>query len=125
MFRRQPWMKWLPPMAARSPSPVKTTTLRFGFAILTPVANAMARPWVVWSESVRMYPGARDEQPIPETKTVSSFFQPIWSIAASVQLMIVPFPQTGTVDMGEPVLPVPVLKRHGWASSAETRSAGV
>ena len=79
-------------MAERSPSPVNTTTLRSGFAILTPVANASALPWVVCKESVVIYPGARDEHPIPETKTVSSISHPISSTAFTVQFITVPLP---------------------------------
>ena len=93
MFRRQAWMKWLPPIAARSPSPVKTTTWSVGSASFTPVANASARPWVVWSESAATYPAAREEQPIPETTTVRSGSQPMPSTAAMVQFRIVPFEQ--------------------------------
>ncbi len=34
-------------MAELSPSPVMTMTVSSGLAIFTPVAKAMARPWVV------------------------------------------------------------------------------
>ena len=48
MLRRAAWMKWFPPIANRSPSPAKTVTWRDGLASLMPVANGIARPWVVW-----------------------------------------------------------------------------
>ena len=51
MFRRAAWMKWLPPMAVRSPSPENTVTVSSGFASFSPVANGKARPCVVWNES--------------------------------------------------------------------------
>ena len=54
MLRRAAWMKWLPPMANRSPSPEKTITFSSGLAILMPLAKGMARPWVVWKESSLM-----------------------------------------------------------------------
>ena len=49
MFRRQAWMKWFPPIAVASPSPLTTRTCLSGFAILIPVAKPSARPWVVCS----------------------------------------------------------------------------
>ena len=71
-FRRQPLMKWFPPIAPRSPSPVNTTTLRSGLESLSPVANAIALPWVVWSASELMYSGILEEHPMPPTKAVLS-----------------------------------------------------
>ena len=47
MLRLAAWMKWLPPMANRSPSPANTTTFRVGLESLIPVAKGMVRPWVV------------------------------------------------------------------------------
>ena len=47
MFLRAAWMKWLPPMAMASPSPMMTMTWSFGFASLMPVAKVRARPCVV------------------------------------------------------------------------------
>ena len=47
MLRRQAWMKWLPPMAVASPSPVMTMTFSSGCASLMPVAKGSARPWAV------------------------------------------------------------------------------
>src|SRR5665811_634767 len=38
-LRRAAWMRWLPPMAAQSPSPITTTTCRLGSATLAPVAT--------------------------------------------------------------------------------------
>jgi hypothetical protein len=43
IFLRAAWMKWFPPMAKRSPSPLYTTTFSFGFASLRPVANGIGR----------------------------------------------------------------------------------
>ena len=51
MLRRAACMKWLPPMAERSPSPEYTTTFSFGLDSFRPVANGIARPCVVWNES--------------------------------------------------------------------------
>ena len=45
-LRRMAWMKWLPPMASASPSPVTTQTLRSGREVARPVAIAGARPWI-------------------------------------------------------------------------------
>jgi len=47
-------MKWLPPIPDMSPSPVKTMTESSGRASFTPVAKAMARPWVVCRPSASM-----------------------------------------------------------------------
>jgi len=47
MLRRAAWMKWLPPMPKRSPSPEMTTTFILGLASFSPVAKGMARPWCV------------------------------------------------------------------------------
>ena len=41
-------MKWLPPMAKASPSPVTIHTLRSGRASLRPEATVVPRPWMVW-----------------------------------------------------------------------------
>ena len=49
MLRRAAWMRWLPPIAVQSPSPVMTITCRSGRAILMPVANVNVRPCVVCS----------------------------------------------------------------------------
>ena len=46
MLRRQAWMKWFPPMAVQSPSPITSTTVSSGRCSLIPVANARERPWV-------------------------------------------------------------------------------
>ncbi len=53
-FRLHPLMKWFPPMAPRSPSPVKTTTLSSGLDSFSPVANAIGLPWVVCMASELM-----------------------------------------------------------------------
>ena len=44
MLRRMAWMKWLPPMASASPSPVTTQTCSSGRESLSPVAKDGARP---------------------------------------------------------------------------------
>jgi hypothetical protein len=46
------WIRWFPPMAKRSPSPLIITGLRSGLERLTPVAKGIALPWVVWKASV-------------------------------------------------------------------------
>jgi hypothetical protein len=48
MLRRMAWTRWLPPIAMASPSPMTVMTVMSGWASLMPVANAVARPWVVW-----------------------------------------------------------------------------
>ncbi len=72
MLRRQAWMKWFPPIAVASPSPLTTMTFLSGFAIFRPVAKGRARPCVVCSVFQSMYPGSRDAHPIPETSAMSS-----------------------------------------------------
>ena len=49
MLRRLAWMKWLPPIAVASPSPVMTSTFSSGCASLIPVANGSALPCAVWT----------------------------------------------------------------------------
>ena len=44
MFRRMAWMKWLPPMASASPSPVTIQTISSGRETLSPEAKDGARP---------------------------------------------------------------------------------
>ncbi len=95
MFRRAAWMKWFPPMAVASPSPVTTMTVRSGRAIFTPVAKVIARPCVVWSVFTSTYPGVRLEQPMPETMQISSRERPIRSIARRIALRTIPSPQPG------------------------------
>ena len=46
-FRRIAWMKWLPPMASASPSPVMIHTISSGRETLMPEAKDGARPWSV------------------------------------------------------------------------------
>jgi len=53
-LRRSVWMKWLPPMASASPSPVAIHTSSSGRASFRPVAIAGARPWMVWKPKVSM-----------------------------------------------------------------------
>ena len=69
MFLLAACIRWLPPIAKRSPSPLITATFNLGLAIFTPVANAIARPCVVWKASDFIYPEALPAQPIPETTT--------------------------------------------------------
>ena len=44
MLRRMAWMKWLPPMASASPSPVTIQTMSSGRDTLSPEAKEGARP---------------------------------------------------------------------------------
>jgi len=52
MLRRAAWMKWLPPMPIRSPSPEITATVSSGRPSLRPVAKGSARPCVEWKLSI-------------------------------------------------------------------------
>ena len=74
MLRRQAWMKWFPPMAVASPSPLTTMTFLSGRDIFRPVAKGSARPCVVCSVFQSTYPGRREAHPIPETSAMSSFW---------------------------------------------------
>ena len=47
-LRRSRCIVWLPPIESPSPSPVTIQTSSSGLASLMPVANAGARPWMVW-----------------------------------------------------------------------------
>jgi hypothetical protein len=87
--------KWFPPIAPASPSPLTTMTLSSGLASFTPVANASARPWVVWSVLQSMYPGSRDAHPIPDTMAVLSLSSFSASIALMMDFIINPCPQPG------------------------------
>ena len=53
-FRRIACSRWFPPMESASPSPVTTQTDSSGLEILSPVAKAGARPWMVWNPYVFM-----------------------------------------------------------------------
>src|SRR5690554_1800893 len=79
-------------MAAQSPSPVKTITSSSGRANFTPVAKAKARPWVVCRVSNFIYPGARLEQPIPDTTAVLKGSRSWRCIARSTEPRIMPWP---------------------------------
>ena len=46
-LRRIAWMKWFPPIASASPSPVTTQTISSGRETLSPEAKEGARPWSV------------------------------------------------------------------------------
>src|SRR3970040_341048 len=64
MFRRAAWMKWLPPIPTRSPSPEKTVTSSSGRPRFSPVAEGMAAA-VARVEAVQLHvagppPGAAD-----------------------------------------------------------------
>ena len=82
-------------MAEASPSPVMTMTSNSGFAILMPVAKAMALPWVVCMVLKSIYPAALEEQPIPETMTTFFLSRPRFSMACATSRMRIPFPQPG------------------------------
>ena len=69
ILRRAAWMKWLPPMANASPSPIGTMTCRSGRDILMPVAKASALPCSVCMVWKSTYPAMRAEQPMPDTMT--------------------------------------------------------
>jgi hypothetical protein len=45
-LRRSTWIRWLPPIDSASPSPVITNTATSSRAVATPVAIAVARPWI-------------------------------------------------------------------------------
>ena len=60
-----------------------------------PVANGSARPCAVCRVSKSMYPGAREEQPIPETITVLSRSRPSSSMARIMFPITMPLPQPG------------------------------
>ena len=47
MLRLMACMKWFPPMARPSPSPLICQMARSGLATFAPVAMAAARPWIV------------------------------------------------------------------------------
>ena len=49
MFLLMAWMKWFPPMAKASPSPLTCQMQRSGLATFIPVAIAVARPWMLWN----------------------------------------------------------------------------
>src|ERR1019366_1165750 len=95
MLRRAACMKWLPPIANRSPSPEYTTTCSSGLESLSPVANGMARPWGVWKLSRLAYPATRPVQPMPETIATLSRFSFELSSARAKQFTVVPMPQAG------------------------------
>ena len=54
MLRRAAWMKWLPPIPDRSPSPEKTTDLELGAAELEPGGEGN-RPAVGGVEGVELH----------------------------------------------------------------------
>ena len=83
-------MKWFPPIAVASPSPLTTMTRLSGFAILIPVANPSARPCVVCSVLKSTYPGSRDAQPMPDTRATSSLAIFIASTARRRDLKTIP-----------------------------------
>ena len=68
-LRRQAWMKWFPPIAAASPSPVMTMARSSGRARSAPVATAGALPWRdQMASNPRYWEVTREEHPIPATK---------------------------------------------------------
>jgi hypothetical protein len=93
-LRRAAWIRWLPPIPARSPSPAMMMTFMSGRITLTPQAKAIARPWVVWRVSHRKYGlGIHDEHPMPVTQTISRGSTCISSMAWAKALSTVPPPQ--------------------------------
>jgi len=50
MFLLAAWIKWFPPIARESPSPMGTMAFRLGRESLTPVAKVNALPWIVCRE---------------------------------------------------------------------------
>src|SRR5674476_741274 len=99
-LRRAAWIKWLPPMAVASPSPMTTITWSLGLASLTPVAKVKARPWVVWSVLKSTYTLIRPAQPIPVTRTMSSLANPVRSIALISAPRTMPLPHPGHQTWG-------------------------
>ena len=92
MFLLAACMKWFPPIANRSPSPLITATCSSGFASFIPVARAIGRPCVVWKESMFKYPATLPIQPIPETTTILSMSKPNSSMARTKQFIMIPHP---------------------------------
>src|SRR3974390_629303 len=95
MSRGAAGIRWLPPIADRSPSPEYTTTFNLGFASFSPVANGIARPCVVWKESSFTYPATRPVHPMPETNASDcrSTFDSIK--ARANEFTVVPIPHPG------------------------------
>ena len=93
-------MKWFPPMAAVSPSPMVVMTVSSGRIILMPVAKARTRPWVVCIVLKSRMKGVRLEQPIPPTTITSSFLSLRASIAWTSALTTTPLPQPGHQTLG-------------------------
>src|SRR5579884_1249457 len=95
MFLRAAWMRWLPPMARPSPSPVMTMTVSSGRASLRPVAKAGARPWVAWRVQKSIIPGSRLLQPMPATTATRSWGRPTRSMARRSAPATIPWLQPG------------------------------
>src|SRR2546430_6401843 len=93
-LRRGGWIRCEVPIDAASPSP---TTIRYflsGWASLSPVAMASARPWVAPKLSPPQVAKVwRPTQPIPVPKITSSCLSPSSSMAWSSQFSIMPIPQ--------------------------------
>ncbi len=82
----------MPPIAKRSPSPEKTITFNSGFANLSPIANGIALPCVVWNTSKFKYPEDLPVHPIPDTTANFSFGIPEAAIACTKQDNTLPSP---------------------------------
>jgi hypothetical protein len=100
-LRRAAWIRWEVPMAAASPSP---TTMRYvlsGWASLSPVATARARPWVAPKLSPpQVAKVCRPTQPMPVPKITSSCLRPSSSMACKSQFSIIPIPQPWQAFVG-------------------------
>ena len=95
IFRRAACMKWLPPMARASPSPMGTKRVSSGLESFTPVAKARARPCRVCREWKSTYPEILAEQPIHEIMTISFMLSSCSYTAHNSELRIVPWTQPG------------------------------
>ena len=95
MLRRAAWIRWLPPIATQSPSPMMTMTLRPGSAALAPVATASARPWAVCTVDQFRYVVMRPAQPMPAITQVRSGSRSSDRTASIRALVTMPFEQPG------------------------------
>src|SRR5262249_26961029 len=111
-FRRAAWTRCEVPMEAASPSP---TTIRYflsGWASLSPVATARARPWVAPKLSPpQVAKVCRPTQPIPVPKMTSSCARPSSSMACRSQFSIIPIPQPWQALVG-----IWLGRKYFWAS---------
>src|SRR5262249_2605750 len=111
-LRRAAWIRCEVPIDAASPSP---TTIRYflpGWATLSPVAVARARPWgapkLSRPQVAKVWPPT---QPMPVPKMTSSCLSPSSSMAWSSQFSIMPIPQPWQALVG-----IWLGRRYFWAS---------